>query len=922
MSRSGSSEMTLWFSVLILLSVSAVAHHLGNETSTKGFISLDCGGAANSSYEVESTDIEYTSDDRNISAGESHSIASNYLNSVSTPLQNLRSFPSGSRNCYTLTTVQKNTAYLVRATFMHGDYDGSRSAGGGALPLQFDLHIDVNFCKTVNITDASTAYAVEVVVYLLADSVSVCLINTGFGTPFISVLELRPLNEALYTDVLSGTTSLVLFVRLDLGTTANEVVRYPEDRYDRLWEPFVSWSERLHFQPSLDSLNTTLNVTNSVGDRVEAPLVVMQTAAVPLNSDKLEFYWDFADSGAPVNEFYANLLFSELLPNNSRAFNIYLNGRSLSNDYTPPQLVSDTVNNGNRPLTPSPRYQWTLNSTNSSSLPPILNALEVYTLMHLKNNLTDSDDVAEINKIRVQYSVKRNWMGDPCTPSQYAWEGLNCSSSGTDLTRIVAINLSSSALNGPISPNFAMLERIESLDLSHNNLTESIPDDLGNLPLLRVLDLSGNDLTGEIPASLRQKSDAGTLTFRYDGNRYLCINATFCEATPGKSTSKKISTVVVVILCLIALLLLLGVIFFVWKLRKSSGKISKLVRGHRDNPFQLENRQFTYEELEKITNNFKNDIGKGGFGTVYHGCLEDGTQVAVKLRSHSSSQGTKEFLAEAQNLIRIHHKNLVSLVGYCMDGDHLALVYEFMSLGTLQDHLRGKSSGVTTLTWGQRLQIAVEAAQGLEYLHKGCRPPLVHRDVKTTNILLSDSLEAKIADFGLSRAFQNDVDSHVSTTVVGTPGYLDPEYYFTYQLSEKSDVYSFGVVLLELITGQPPILKHPQHNASLVQWVHQRLATGNIEDIVDANLQSLYEVNSIWKTADIAFKCTSRTSQQRPTMTDVLMDLKEGLALELARETSELPSMSGKNLDAENTGISQTSTNEIQYLVGFSPAAR
>ena len=196
-----------------------------SKPSSAGFISLDCGGAANSSYEVESTDIEYTSDDRNISAGESHSIASNYLNSVSTPLQTLRSFPSGSRNCYTLTTVQKNTAYLVRATFMHGDYDGSRSAGSGAQPLQFDLHIDVNFCKTVNITDASTAYTVEVVVYLLADSVSVCLINTGSGTPFISVLELRPLNEALYTDVLNGTTSLVLFVRLDLGTTTSDVIR-------------------------------------------------------------------------------------------------------------------------------------------------------------------------------------------------------------------------------------------------------------------------------------------------------------------------------------------------------------------------------------------------------------------------------------------------------------------------------------------------------------------------------------------------------------------------------------------------------------------------------------------------------------------------------------------------------------------------
>lgn len=168
--------------------------------------------------------------------------------------------------------------------------------------------------------------------------------------------------------------------------------RYPEDRYDRLWEPFVSWSERLHFQPSLDSLNTTLNVTNSVGDRVEAPQAVMQTAAVPLNSDKLEFYWDFADSGAPVNEFYANLLFSELLPNNSRAFNIYLNGRSLFNNYTPPRLVSDTIDDVNHRLTPSPRYQWALNSTNLSSLPPILNALEVYTLMYLKNSLTDSED--------------------------------------------------------------------------------------------------------------------------------------------------------------------------------------------------------------------------------------------------------------------------------------------------------------------------------------------------------------------------------------------------------------------------------------------------------------------------------------------------------------------------------------------------
>ncbi|RRT55756.1 hypothetical protein B296_00033417 [Ensete ventricosum] len=340
-----------------------------------------------SNYSDESTDIIYTSDDRYIAAGESRNIAANSLNSFTQPLQTLRSFPDGARNCYTLTPVLGNEAYLVRATFMHGDYDGSRSAGGGAQPLHFDLHIDVNFCQTVNVTDASTAYAVEVIVIALADSVSVCLINTGSGTRFISVLELRPLKDSLYT-FLNRTQNLVLIVRLNLGNTTNEVVRYPEDRFDRLWEPFVSWSERLHFQPSLDFLTTNLTVTNNVDDQFEAPSAVMQTAAFPLNSNELEFYWDFEGSGASVNEFYANLLFSELVPNTKRAFNIYLNGRSLDNDYTPPYLVSNFSDNADHPLTPSPRYQWALNSTNSSSLPPILNALEVYTPMHLKNKLT------------------------------------------------------------------------------------------------------------------------------------------------------------------------------------------------------------------------------------------------------------------------------------------------------------------------------------------------------------------------------------------------------------------------------------------------------------------------------------------------------------------------------------------------------
>ncbi|KAM0887793.1 hypothetical protein ACQ4PT_028781 [Festuca glaucescens] len=270
----------------------------------------------------------------------------------------------------------------------------------------------------------------------------------------------------------------------------------------------------------------------------------------------------------------------------------------------------------------------------------------------------------------------------------------------------------------------------------------------------------------------------------------------------------------------------------------------------------LESRRFTYKELEMITTNFQQVLGKGGFGYVYNGFRENGIQVAVKLRSHSSNQGVKEFLAEAQILTRIHHMNLVSMIGYCKDGEYMALVYEYMSEGTLQEHI-----------------------EGLEYLHKGCNPPLIHRDVKATNILLNATLEARIADFGLSKAF-NSNDTHVSTsTLVGTPGYVDPEYQMTMQPTVKSDVYSFGVVLLELVTGKPAILREPVP-VNIIQWVRQRLAQGNIEAVVDTRMRGCYDVNTVWKVADIALKCTAQSSVQRPNMTDVVAQLRECIELE------------------------------------------
>ncbi|KAK3133151.1 hypothetical protein QOZ80_6AG0533020 [Eleusine coracana subsp. coracana] len=316
---------------------------------------------------------------------------------------------------------------------------------------------------------------------------------------------------------------------------------------------------------------------------------------------------------------------------------------------------------------------------------------------------------------------------------------------------------------------------------------------------------------------------------------------------------------------------------------------------HEDQLQNTENRRFTYKELEKFTNNFKRFIGKGGFGLVYYGCLGDGTEVAVKMRSESSTHGLDEFLAEVQSLTRVHHRNLVSLVGYCWEGDHLALVYEYMPKGTLYDHLRGKHGLAEPLNWKTRVQIVLEAAQGLDYLHKGCNLPIIHRDVKSSNILLGQNLKAKIADFGLSKTYITDTQTHISATAAGTPGYIDPEYFLTGRLTESSDVYSFGIVLLEVATGEPPMVPG---NGHIVKRVKQMIATGDINLIADARLRDAYDVSSMWKVLDIAMMCTVDSVAQRPTMAAVVSQLRESLALEEAREDNIICASQGSNVEA------------------------
>lgn len=248
-----------------------------------------------------------------------------------------------------------------------------------------------------------------------------------------------------------------------------------------------------------------------------------------------------------------------------------------------------------------------------------------------------------------------------------------------------------------------------------------------------------------------------------------------------------------------------------------------------------------------------------------------------------------EFLAEVESLTTVHHRYLVFLVGYCSNKNHLALIYEYMPNGSLYDHIRGKNAIVQTLGWHDRARIALEAAQGLDYLHTGCMLPIIHRDLKSQNILLGHDMVAKISDFGLSRSYLNDAQSHISVTAAGTLGYIDPEYCLSGRLTISSDVFSFGVVLLEIVTGEPPIISTTVH---IVQRVKEKVSMGNIEAIVDPRFGGEYDTNSVWKVVDIALLCTKEASHERPTMSTVVAELKVALALEKARASGSISDIS------------------------------
>ncbi|XP_031499898.1 LEAF RUST 10 DISEASE-RESISTANCE LOCUS RECEPTOR-LIKE PROTEIN KINASE-like 1.2 isoform X3 [Nymphaea colorata] len=371
------------------------------------------------------------------------------------------------------------------------------------------------------------------------------------------------------------------------------------------------------------------------------------------------------------------------------------------------------------------------------------------------------------------------------------------------------------------------------------------------------------------------------------------------DGSPSKSAGNRSKSKIIIGVVSASSSFLLAIIgFFVWRcLGKKRTPSSKgfLTRSFSSSKtsstIDMESRSFhqrcagrvtifTYKELEEATHNFSpsNELGDGGFGAVYLGNLHDGRKVAVKKLYENNYKRVEQFMNEIAILSGISHPNLVCLYG-CTSrhSRELLLVYEYVNNGTVGDHIHGMRSSGGHLTWKVRLNIAVETAGALAHLH-GLEPPIIHRDVKTNNILLDRDFHVKVADFGLSRLFPLDV-THVSTAPQGTPGYVDPDYHKCYQLTEKSDVYSFGVVLAELISSLPAVdIRRHRHEINLANLAVNKINNHELHEFVDSSLEFETDewVNrTVRAVAELAFRCLVQEREIRPTMDEVAETLRQ-----------------------------------------------
>ncbi|KAG8373812.1 hypothetical protein BUALT_Bualt11G0064000 [Buddleja alternifolia] len=466
------------------------------------------------------------------------------------------------------------------------------------------------------------------------------------------------------------------------------------------------------------------------------------------------------------------------------------------------------------------------------------------------------------------------------------------------LQQLSKIDFSHNEFSGPITPELSRCKLLTFVDLSRNHLSGNIPTEITGMRILNYLNVSRNDLVGSIPSSIASMQSLTSVDFSYNnfsglvpgsgqfsyfnytsflGNPNLCGPylgpckdgiANGAEKPHEKATfspSMKLLLVIGLLVC--------SIVFAVAAIIKArSLKKASEARAWKLTAFQR--LDFTCDD---VLDSLKEDniIGKGGAGIVYKGIMPGGDEVAVK-RLPSMSRGSSHdhgFNAEIQTLGRIRHRHIVRLLGFCSNHETNLLVYEYMPNGSLGEMLHGKKGG--HLHWDVRYKIALESAKGLCYLHHDCSPLIVHRDVKSNNILLDTGFEAHVADFGLAKFLQDSGTSECMSAIAGSYGYIAPEYAYTLKVDEKSDVYSFGVVLLELVTGRKPVGEFGD-GVDIVQWV-RKMTDGNKEGVLkvlDPRLPTvpLHEVMHVFY---VAMLCVEEQAVERPTMREVVQILTE-----------------------------------------------
>ncbi|CAN8291325.1 unnamed protein product [Cochlearia groenlandica] len=487
-------------------------------------------------------------------------------------------------------------------------------------------------------------------------------------------------------------------------------------------------------------------------------------------------------------------------------------------------------------------------------------------------------------------SFAEKWNGnDPCTNG---WVGITCSKG-----EITVINFKNMGLTGTISPWFANFTSLGVIILSQNNLNGIIPSNIATLSSLKTLDVSNNQLCGKVP------DFKPSVVVDTNGNPNIGKDCSGSSSSRGNSSGKSGKIVGSVIGVVLVLLLIGFAIFFLVKKKKQQHKMLPQQQHHNSDQEALKitienlgvsgsesgfssndtpllesaNIVFSINILRDATDHFneRNILGRGGFGIVYKGELQDGTKIAVKRMESSviSGKGLDEFKSEIAVLTRVRHKNLVILQGYCVEGNERLLVYQYMPQGTLSRHIfHWQEEGLKPLEWSRRLIIALDVARGVEYLHTLAQQSFIHRDLKPSNILLGDDMHAKVADFGLVRLAPEGTQS-IETKIAGTFGYLAPEYAVTGRVTTKVDVYSFGVILMELLTGRKALDdKRSENEVHLATWFRRMFINKeSFSHAIDETFKAKEEIQgSINKVAELANHCCAREPQQRPDMSHVV----------------------------------------------------